>query len=390
MNCKTRSILLGLTALLIALLVIAGCGDDGGGAVVTNRPSITQTSPWDGAVDTNLNPLVRVWFDQALEATTVDSAAFHVEGAESHRVEYVDSLKVINLYLREILEPESTYTAVVTTGIKNTNGHGMLSDFSFSFTTGTLDQDHLIDYMEPNDDMDSAMELDLNKTYTVLGSCGDGDGEGDWDYYRFSLTEPAKVTLRIDHSYSELDRTGWLMRFRICGGSFYNSLLVPLDTGESINLRYSFLPGTYCVETGNTEGSTRLAVYDLTLETSTPCPDDEYEDNDFMWEAAEIGTGIYDLYSCNDDTDYFKVYPGAGHSVTATVSQVPPGNIQRRLRITDPGNNLLRESTGTGDPMTISWPLTGEEYHDSYHIVIFWWEKTEYTLQVDFTGPTGK
>ena len=120
MNRKACVILISL----IALSIIIGCGDDGGGAVYTN-----------------LNPLIQVWFNQALDPVTVDSASFHVEGAESHRVEYVDSLKVINLYLEEILDPQSDYTVVVTTGIENTNGDGMFSAFSFSFTTGTLDEE---------------------------------------------------------------------------------------------------------------------------------------------------------------------------------------------------------------------------------------------------------
>ena len=80
MNCKTCLVLLSL----IVISAIIGCGGDSNGVVVVQRPSVTWTSPQDGA--------------------------------ESHRVEYVDSLKVINLYLKEILEPESTYTVVVTTG----------------------------------------------------------------------------------------------------------------------------------------------------------------------------------------------------------------------------------------------------------------------------------
>ena len=210
MNGKTCLILLSLIGLaLLALSILPGCGDDGGGGTDATPPGITQTSPQDGAVDTNLNPLIQVWFDQDLNAATVDSAAFHVEGAESYRVEYVDSLEVINLYLKQILEPESTYTVVVTTAIENTAGNAMLSDFGFSFTTGTLDQDHLIDYMEPNNDMESAMELELDKTYTVLASCG--GSEDEVDFFKFTLTDTAKVTLSIANSYGELEQITWLL-----------------------------------------------------------------------------------------------------------------------------------------------------------------------------------
>jgi hypothetical protein len=380
MNCKTCSILLSLGMVSVMVAMISGCGSDGG-AVVTRRPSITQTSPTDEAVDTNLNPRVQVWFNEALDPGTVDSASFHIEGAESHRVEYVDRLMLINLYLEEILEPDSTYTVVVTTDLENTKGHGMLSDFSFSFTTGILDADHLIDYMEPNNDMDSAVELDLNKTYTVLSSCG-GGGEEAVDLFKFTLTEAAKITLLVEHSYSELEKTDWFVRLRMCGGAFYRSLFTHLDEDEELSLRHSLLPGTYCVETGNTEAAIALTVYDLTLQTSTPCPDDEFEDNDFYWEASEIVAGSYDLYGCNYDTDYFRVTLTSGQILTATINKVPAGSLKRRLRISNAANLTLKEASGTHDFMTLTYTadLAGD-----YHIVVDWWEDSAYRLSVDIT-----
>jgi hypothetical protein len=141
------------------------------------------------------------------------------------------------------------------------------------------------------------------------------------------------------------------------------------------------------VETGNTEATVNLATYNITLETSAPCPDDDYEDNDFMWEAKDISEGTYDLYGCYDDTDYFRVTLGDGQTLEATISQVPAGNSSRRLRIADSANNLLQEATGTEDPMTVTW---GPVEAGDYLVVADWWRTTAYTLQVDFTGPTAR
>jgi hypothetical protein len=362
---------------IMMVSVLIGCGDDGGQVVTAKRPSVKQTSPQDGAVDTNLNPLIQVWFDDRLDEATIDSAAFHVAGAATHRLEYSDADSAIMLYPAAILEPESTYTVLVTTAIKNAHGRGMLSNFTFSFTTGPRDRDHLVDYLEPNDDMDSAAEIEVDKTYPVLGSCG----ADEFDYYKFTLTDTAKVTLHIDHSFSELDQTGWVLRFRVCGGPFYVPLFTHLDTGKSVNIRYSFLPGTYCVETGNTEGDVRLAVYDLTLETSAPCPDDAYEDNDFHWGAEYIAQGLHSLRGCDGDHDYFKISLDAGQTLTATVSQVPPGNLQRKLRISDMGNFTLIDSTGFEDPVTLYWVAIQDTTH---HIEVKWYDDDiEYTLHVD-------
>ena len=131
--------------LVMMVSVLIGCGDDGGQIVIVNRPSVRQTFPQDGAVDTDLNPLIQVWFDDRLDEATIDSAAFHVVGAATHRLEYSDADSMIALHLADILEPERTYTVLVTTAIENTHGNGMLADFTFSFTTGPRDCAHTED-----------------------------------------------------------------------------------------------------------------------------------------------------------------------------------------------------------------------------------------------------
>ena len=53
-------------------LAMLGCGDDGTKVEEPEGPSVTQTSPADGAADTNINPLVEVWFDQAVDEAKAD------------------------------------------------------------------------------------------------------------------------------------------------------------------------------------------------------------------------------------------------------------------------------------------------------------------------------
>ena len=43
---------------LVGALIIAGCGDNGGGGTTVDNPEVVATYPQDGAVDVNLNPLV--------------------------------------------------------------------------------------------------------------------------------------------------------------------------------------------------------------------------------------------------------------------------------------------------------------------------------------------
>ena len=158
------------TAIAVAgALITAGCSDDGGGGIEVNNPQVVATYPQDGETDVNLNPLVQVWFDQELDEATVDSASCHVIGAVTERLEYDDSEKAVRLYLSELLTPETGYEIFVDSTITNKAGAPMPEDETFAFTTGPMDCDHLEDYLEPNDAIDTAAQIDISSAFVMWG-----------------------------------------------------------------------------------------------------------------------------------------------------------------------------------------------------------------------------
>ena len=61
-RCRMHRQILVLAAALVCLTVILGCGDDGGTDVEITRPTVTQTSPENGATGVGMVPLITVSF----------------------------------------------------------------------------------------------------------------------------------------------------------------------------------------------------------------------------------------------------------------------------------------------------------------------------------------
>ncbi len=359
-------------------LVMAGCGDDGGGGTKTDNPEIVATYPQDGAADVNLNPLIQVWFDQELDEATIDSAAFYVAGAVTERLEYDDSGKTIHLYLRELLTPETSYEIVVASTIANKTGDPMAEDESFDFTTGPMDCDHLEDYLEPNDTIDDAAEIDLVKAYPLLSSCGDGYNE----YYRFVLSDTALVTARIEHVYSEDPQPMWYIRFKRATDDAYTWYTGWFAEGMSINHSFTFLPGTYYLHTGSTAGADRIVIYNLIIQLSAPCLDDSLEDNDFIDEASPIGPGLTEgLRGCYRDRDCYSIHLGAGQTLAVTVNQAPDIGSQLDLEILGPDGTVLTSGTYTESPAVIDWKAIQDTSH--YIGATYWSNNVRYNIEVD-------
>jgi hypothetical protein len=358
-------------------LIMAGCGDNGGGGTEIDNPEVTATYPQAGAVDVNLNPLIKVWFDQELDEATVDSAALHVNGAITERLEYDPAGKMVSLYLRELLTPETTYEIFVDSTIANQTGESMANEEVFAFTTGPMDCEHLEDYLEPNDVIDNATEIELVKAYPLLSSCGEGSPE----YYRFVLSDTARVTVHIEHVYSDDPQPGWYIRYKRASGEPYTWLMTWFAQGRDLSHGFTFLPGTYYLETGSGEPQDRVIVYNMILQLSAPCPDDTLEDNDFIDEASPIGPGLTQgLRGCYRDRDCYSIQLATGQTLTVTVDQNPDIGGQLDLAILGPDGEALADGTFLGNPAVLSWTATQDTTH---YISATYWTSVNYSIEVE-------
>ncbi len=379
---KHYSVVLILLALAASAFI--GCSNDDSGGPTAGDLTVTQTTPTDKAQDVNLNPLIQVWFNQALDEASVVWNCMYVEGAETQRLEYDEATHSICLFLRNQLEPDSTYRVVIERTISNADGDSMTSDAEFEFTTtATVDCQHLVDYFEPNDDILSATEIELDTYYTCLSSCG---GDERMDFYKFTVESTAQIRAYARHTFSWGDTVDFEVNFLRTDGEYYHEIHSSLATNWAINNDFTFYPGTYWVEVGNPYDDGKLLVYYLVLTTRTPCEDDIYEDNDFIDEAAPISPGLYEnLTGCVNDKDFFALEPTAGQTLTVTLSQVTDILAGRYIKILDPsGAEVAYEGFyGRQEPISTFWTATEAGTH---YVCVRWHNYgIKYDLDIDLS-----
>lgn len=369
----------------ITFVMTVGCSDDDNGTTPApvDYPTVSQTSPANGDTDVMLNTSISIWFSDEMDETSLGGVAG--TGVMIHDTEFsaADTAggSKFTLHLAVPLEGETTYQITVPTTVKDTDGNGLEDAYVFSFTTGIRDCAHLEDQFEPNDFGNEAAEIELDKTYMLLSVCG-GDDDARADYYEFTLTEAAKVTFRVRGVGDYLPRR-WFSNLQTTGNVQYFAVSDSLRNDRDITDYYSFLPGTYRLCVRGYPEDTDPSVYNLTLETSAPSLDDDYEDNDFSFDAVRVEAGLIEgLIGCHKDLDYFDIVVGAGQTLVITMTEVTLSDEWRGLYLFDESSQVDRD-TGYGDVLTV---FVTTEDEATYRMNAQWHgDCVEYTLNFDLS-----
>jgi hypothetical protein len=371
--------LLFVLLFLTCICLVAGCGDDDTVNVVT--PKVTQTFPEDGATGLSLFTPISIWFSREMDEASLDS--IFVDNKPASMIEYVSGDKRAIVYADTLLEAEAVHEVLVSSYAMDTGGNNLASDYTFSFTTGPLDCAHLQDRFEPNDDVLTATPVELNVTYNLLSSCGDAERR---DLFRFTVGDTVKVTAKNHVSYSDSTRANFLVEFLRPDGAEYTAAGMLGHVPGNMDWYKTVLPGTYIVSTGKYHDDQYLVAYDLTLETSEPCIDDEYEDNDFFDEAPLLSPGNYtDLRACMQDKDYYMLDLEAGQTLEVTFTQTSTPERLRRLLLYNSDYDELARVQSSSSPTTAG--LIISETGTYYVGLIFWNDDIVYDLLIDVTGP---
>lgn len=360
---------------LVCMSTLFGCGDDGGTDVEVTRPTVTETSPQNGATGVGMVPLITVSFSEEMDASSL--GAIGITGISTHHVNYDTSGNKATVYVSEPLAAEIEYEVTVPASVKDAEGHSMGTAYSFSFTTGALSCENASDYLEPNDATNQTSHVAIPCTLPVLSSCGASERR---DYFSFTLEEASKVTFRAQR-VGVGSPVPWSTTFsRGVYQIFANGDSLRAD--EEVSDYFSFLPGTYTLRAGKQNEDEDIVFYSLTIETSAPCPDDAYEDNDFAFEAAPIGLGEYtDLMSCHMDLDYYSVDLTAGETLTVTAENLGAGVLEGGVYIYDPDNTRVARDYGTHNPLSTLWTAA----EDGTYILLVSWPmgEVEYSMTVE-------
>ena len=140
---KKCSRTLGFAALLVAALVVSGCLDSGGSSSSTNTtvPTVTETSPADTAIAIPINRKVIAIFSEAMDASTIDSTSFTLQGAGEAAivgtVSYDAASKTAVFAPSSNFTASTVYTATLTSSVKSAANNNLAVNYVWTFTTGT-------------------------------------------------------------------------------------------------------------------------------------------------------------------------------------------------------------------------------------------------------------
>src|ERR1700732_4835003 len=123
---------------LFVLMVLAGCGREH--AQSPALPAVISNSPANGATGVVVTTTVTVGFRVGMAPATINTTTFTLTGpggmAIAGAVAYTGT--TATLTPTSALAPKTVYVATVTTGAQDPAGAGLATNFTFSFTTGTI------------------------------------------------------------------------------------------------------------------------------------------------------------------------------------------------------------------------------------------------------------
>ncbi|MBP6237901.1 MAG: Ig-like domain-containing protein [Saprospiraceae bacterium] len=131
---------------------------------VVLSPLVVSTDPANNEPEVTLNKIIMATFNMQMEATSINTATFFVS-LEGNKIEGENSYTgtTASFIPKFDLNPNTTYTGTITTGVKNTDGTSLVADYIWTFTTGSSMAPMVIS----TDPTNNAVNVVLNKIVTT-------------------------------------------------------------------------------------------------------------------------------------------------------------------------------------------------------------------------------
>ncbi|MGZ5286983.1 MAG: Ig-like domain-containing protein, partial [Flavisolibacter sp.] len=151
--------------------ITTGAKDPAGNAMVAdyvwsfntgNVPIVVSTDPVNGAVNVVLNKIISATFSTAMNAATVNATTFTLkQGVNTIAGTISYSGLTANFTPLLPLDPNTVYTAMISTGAKDTEGNSLAANHTWSFATGSVPS------VVSTDPANTATGVALNKRITA-------------------------------------------------------------------------------------------------------------------------------------------------------------------------------------------------------------------------------
>jgi hypothetical protein len=110
----------------------------------TTPPTVSSVTPSDNSTNASVTTIVEAAFSENMAASSIDTSTFTLKQgttAVNGTVTYNSTTKTATFTPSSNLSYSTTYTAAITTGVKDMAGNNMQSNYSWSWTTGTASSD---------------------------------------------------------------------------------------------------------------------------------------------------------------------------------------------------------------------------------------------------------
>ncbi|OPY68532.1 MAG: Regulator of chromosome condensation (RCC1) repeat protein [Syntrophorhabdaceae bacterium PtaU1.Bin034] len=101
---------------------------------------VISTVPANGAKEVSLDTVIQAVFNHTMDATTITTDTFTVSGGVTGTIEFNSSTNTATFTPSAPLDSSGTYTATITTGVRDSSGTSLPANFSWSFTTDPEDK----------------------------------------------------------------------------------------------------------------------------------------------------------------------------------------------------------------------------------------------------------
>ena len=133
----------------------------------TINPVVILTNPNNGATNVPLNKVITATFNQTMDPSTFTSTTFTLKnGVVNVPVTFSFSGNMVRFTPIAALLTNTTYTATITTGVKNLAGNSLLTNYVWSFSTGNS----LAPRVLSTDPFNTATNVSLNRVITATFS----------------------------------------------------------------------------------------------------------------------------------------------------------------------------------------------------------------------------
>ncbi|MDI1304385.1 MAG: Ig-like domain-containing protein, partial [bacterium] len=163
---NTKNLLLTLAIVFIAFF--SGCAEDDFVETVGVCPVVSSTIPANGALGVPFNQIISVTFNEAVDPSTINASTFIVKKADgtavTGNVSYSGTTATFTP--TSLLSANTTYTGRITTGVKDTNGNALQTDYVWTFSTGMI----IVPVVTGTDPTPNEINVALNKIITATFS----------------------------------------------------------------------------------------------------------------------------------------------------------------------------------------------------------------------------